>query len=65
MDSKNKAASDEHIKCNASKKSKESFEDVNERMTGKSSFLELAGILSKREVATIETYVKQIRNRRS
>jgi predicted CopG family antitoxin len=49
----------------AFKKSGESFTDVIERMTRKSSVLELAGVLSKREVATVERHVKDVRKRSS
>jgi predicted CopG family antitoxin len=66
MGTKNIAISDEAYQMlKALKKSGESFTDVIERMTRRSSVLELAGILSKREVATIERQVKEVRKRSS
>jgi predicted CopG family antitoxin len=47
------------------KRSGESFTDVIERMTRKSSVLELAGVLSRGEVATVERHVKELRKRSS
>ena len=66
MGTKNIAISDEAYQMlKALKKSGESFTDVIERMTRKSSVLDLTGILSKREVATVERRVKEVRNRSS
>ncbi|HXX72491.1 MAG TPA: antitoxin VapB family protein [Candidatus Acidoferrales bacterium] len=66
MGTKNIAISDEAYQMlKALKKSGESFTDVIERVTRKSSVLELAGILSKREVETVERHVKEIRRRSS
>ena len=60
MGTKNIAISDEAYQMlKALKKSGESFTDVIERVTRKSSVLELAGILSKREVETVERHVKE------
>ena len=62
MGTKNIAISDEAYQMlRALKKTGESFTDVIERMTRKSSVLELAGALSKREVATIERHMKEVR----
>jgi predicted CopG family antitoxin len=49
----------------ALKKSGESFTDVIERVTRRSSILELSGILSKPEVAKSERRVREIRKRSS
>jgi predicted CopG family antitoxin len=66
MGTKNIAISDEAYQMlKALKKSGESFTDVIERMTRKSSVLELAGLLSKREVATVARHVKEVRKRSS
>ncbi len=66
MGTKNIAISDEAYQMlKALKKSGESFTDVIERMTRRSSVLELAGLLSKREVATVEKHVKEVRKRSS
>ncbi len=66
MGTKNIAISDEAYQMlKAMKKSGESFTDVIERMTRKGSVLELAGVLSRREVATVERHVKEIRKRSS
>jgi len=66
MGTKNIAISDEAYQMlKALKKSGESFTDVIERMTRKSSVLELAGVLSKGEVASVERHVKEIRKRSS
>jgi len=66
MGTKNIAISDEAYQMlKALKKSGESFTDVIERVTRKSCVLELAGVLSKREVATVETHVKELRRRSS
>jgi predicted CopG family antitoxin len=62
MGAKNIAISDEAYQMlKALKKSGESFTDVIERMTRKSSVLELAGVLSKGEVANVERQVKESR----
>ena len=64
MGTKNIAISDEAYQMlKAMKKSGESFTDVIERMTRKSSVLELTGILSKRKVAMVERHVREIRKR--
>ena len=64
MGTKNIAISDEAYQMlKALKKPGESFTDVIERMTRKSSVLELAGLLSKREVASVEKHVKEVRKR--
>jgi len=66
MGTKNISISDEAYQMlKALKKSGESFTDVIERVTRKGSVLELAGMLSEREVATIERYVKEVRKRSS
>jgi predicted CopG family antitoxin len=49
----------------ALKRSGESFTDVIERVTRKASVLELAGVLSKREVFSVERHVKELRKRSS
>ena len=64
MGTKNIAISDEAYQMlKALKRSAESFTDVIERTTRRSSILELAGILSKKEVASVEEHVKEIRKR--
>jgi predicted CopG family antitoxin len=66
MGTKRIAISDEAYQIlKALKRSGESFTDVIERMTRKSSVLELAGVLSKGEVTTVERHVKEIRKRSS
>jgi predicted CopG family antitoxin len=66
MGTKNIAISDEAYQMlKALKKSGESFTDVIERMTHKSSVLELAGVLSKKEAANVEKYVRAVRKRSS
>jgi len=66
MGTKNIAISDEAYQMLKSlKKSGESFTDVIERMTHRSSVLELTGVLSKREVAAVEKRVKEVRKRSS
>ena len=66
MGTKNIAISDEaYHMLKALKRSGESFTDVIERMTRKSSVLELAGVLSRGEVATVERHVKELRKRSS
>jgi predicted CopG family antitoxin len=66
MGTKHIAISDEAYQMlKALKKSGESFTDVIERMTHKSSVLELAGVMSKKEVATVEKYVTAVRKRSS
>jgi predicted CopG family antitoxin len=66
MGTKNIAISDEAYQMlKALKKSGESFTDVIERMTRRSSVLELAGVPSKREIAAVERRVKEVRNRSS
>ncbi len=66
MGTKNIAISDEAYQTlKALKKSGESFTDVIERVTHRSSVLELSGILSKPEVAKVERQVREIRKRSS
>ena len=66
MGTKTIAISDEAYQMlKALKGSGESFTDVIERMTRKSSVLELAGALSKGEVATVERRVKGVKKRGS
>jgi predicted nucleic acid-binding protein/predicted CopG family antitoxin len=66
MGTKNIAISDEAYQMlKALKKSGESFTDVIERVTRRSSVLELSGILSKPEVAKVERRVREIRKRSS
>ena len=66
MGTKNIAISDEAYQMlKALKKSGESFTDVIERLTRKSSVLELAGVLSKREVTTVDTHLKELGRRSS
>jgi len=66
MGTKNIAISEEAYQMlKALKKSGESFTDVIERMTRKSSILELSGILTKTEVAGVERRVKEIRRHSS
>ncbi len=66
MGTKNIAISDEAYQMlKALKKSGESFTDVIERMTRGSSVLELAGLLSRGEMAAVEKHVKEVRRRSS
>jgi predicted CopG family antitoxin len=66
MDTKNIAISDEAYQMlKALKKPGESFTDVIERMTRKSSVLELAGLPCEGEVAVVEGRVKEVRKRSS
>ena len=66
MGTKNIAISDEAYQMlRALKKSGESFTDVIERMTRRSAVLELAGIMSKAEAASVEKRVKDIRTQSS
>ena len=66
MGTKNIAISDEAYQMlRALKKSGESFTDVIERMTRRSAVLELAGIVSKAEAASVERRVKGIRTQSS
>jgi len=66
MGTKNISISDEAYQMlKTLKKSGESFTDVIERMTRRSSVLELAGVLSKREVAAVEKHVREIRKQSS
>lgn len=43
------------------KSEKESFTDVINRITGKSSIMELAGILSNKEADELEKHIKEMR----
>jgi predicted CopG family antitoxin len=66
LGTKNIAISDEAYQMlKALKKSGESFTDVIERVRRKASVLELAGVLSRKEVATVERQVRQLRKRSS
>ena len=66
MGTKNIAISDEaYHMLKALKKSGESFTDVIERMTRKSTVLELAGIVSEAEASNVEKRVKDIRRQSS
>jgi predicted CopG family antitoxin len=66
MGFRNIAISDEaYHMLKALKKPGESFTDVINRMTHRSSVLELAGALSKREAANVERRVKEVRKRSS
>ena len=61
MGTKNIAISEEAYQMlKALKKAGESFTDVIERVTRKSSILELSGVLTKTEVAGVERRVKEI-----
>ncbi len=66
MGTKNIAISDEAYQMlKALKKSGESFTDVIERVTRRSSVLELSGILSGPEAANVERRIREIRKRSS
>jgi len=66
MGAKNIAISDEAYQMlKALKKSGESFTDVIERVTRKSSILELAGVLSRGEAVAVERRVKKLRKQSS
>ena len=66
MGTKNIAISDEAYQIlKALKKSGESFTDVIERMSRRGAVLELAGVLSKTEVTSVEKHVKEIRKQSS
>lgn len=66
MGTKNIAISDEAYQMlKALKKPRESFTEVIERLTRGSSVLELAGIVSNTDAATIERRVKEIRRQSS
>jgi predicted CopG family antitoxin len=66
LGTKNIAISDEAYQMlKALKKSGESFTDVIERMTRRSTVLELAGIMSKTEIDTLEKRVKDVRKQSS
>jgi predicted CopG family antitoxin len=66
MGTKNIAISDQAYQMlKALKKPRESFTDVIERITRGNAVLELAGIVSNTEAASIERRVKEIRERSS
>jgi predicted CopG family antitoxin len=66
MGMKNIAISDEAYQMlKALKRPRESFTDVIERMTRRSSILELAGTLSKTEASNVEKKIKDIRKQSS
>jgi len=66
MGTKNIAISEEAYQMlKALKKSGESFTEVIERITRRGSILELAGALSKKEVAAVEKHVREVRERSS
>lgn len=66
MGTKNIAISDEAYQMlKALKKPRESFTEVIERLTRGSSVLELAGIVSNTDAASIERRVKEIRRQSS
>ena len=66
MGTKNIAVSDEAYQMlKALKRPSESFTDVIERITRRSAVLDLAGIVSKTEAASIEKHVKNIRRQSS
>ena len=66
MGTKNIAISDQAYQMlKALKKPRESFTDVIERITRGNAVLELAGIVSNTEAASIERRVKDIRERSS
>lgn len=47
----------------ARKDSKESFSEVINKLTGKSSFFDLIGILSEKEAEELESNIKNLRKR--
>ncbi len=62
MGTKNISISDEaYRRLAALKAPRESFTDVINRVTGRRSILELAGILSEEEATELRTQVKEIR----
>jgi predicted CopG family antitoxin len=66
MGTRNISISDEaYERLKALKKPRESFTDVINRLTGKRSILELAGILSKEEAKEMKLAVKEIRKKSS
>jgi len=66
MGTKNISISDEaYERLKAIKKSRESFTDVINRLTGRRSVMELAGVLSKEEAREMKKIVKEIRKKSS
>jgi predicted CopG family antitoxin len=66
MGAKNISISDEaYERLKAVKKPNESFTDVINRLTGRKSIMELAGVLSKEEAREMRKMVKDIRKRSS
>lgn len=66
MGTKNIAISDDAYQILRSlKKSGESFTDVIERITRRSSLLDLAGVLSETQAASVEKRVREIRRQSS
>jgi len=63
MGAKNISISDEaYERLRALKKPGESFTDVINRLSGKRSIMELAGVLSKEEAREMKKIVKECRN---
>ena len=66
MGTKNIAISDEAYQMlKGLKRSRESFTDVIARMTRRSAVLDLAGIVSKTEAASVQKRVKDVRTQTS
>ncbi len=66
MGARNISISDEaYERLKSVKKPNESFTDVINRLTGRRSALELAGILSKKEGKTMKLGVREIRRKSS
>lgn len=66
MGAKNISISDEaYERLRAVKKPSESFTDVINRLTGRRSIMELAGVLSKEEAREMRKVVKEMRRRSS
>jgi predicted CopG family antitoxin len=66
MGTKNIAISDEAYQMlKALKRPRESFTDVIDRMTRRSAVLDLTGIVSKTEAASVQKRVKNIRKQTS
>ncbi len=66
MGTKNISISDEaYERLRAIKKPSESFTDVINRLTGRRSMVELAGVLSKEEAGEMKRIVKEIRKKSS
>jgi predicted CopG family antitoxin len=66
MGARNISISDEaYERLKSVKKPNESFTDVINRLTGRRSILELAGILTKDEARTMKHEIKEIRKKSS